>query len=232
MPILLGLLAIVFSYIIGSIPFGLIVVKISTGRDVRFIGSGRIGGTNVMRAAGLLAGAVTAVMDILKGFASKWIVDLLLPDAPPILRVLAAAFAVWGSIHSIFLIERKENGRLHLRGGAGGATCGGAAMALFPNIWMILIPVAVLVYIFIGYASVTTISIALGSLLIFSIRALMGASPWQYILFGILALGEVLYALRPNLIRLRNGTERMVGLRAYRHNQKIAREGQTKSKPN
>ena len=224
MDILLSFLAIVLSYLVGSIPFGLIVVKIFTGRDIRFIGSGRIGGTNVMRAAGLLAGGFTATMDVLKGFASKWFVDWLFPDAPPIVRVFAAAFAIWGSIHSIFLIERKENGRLHLRGGAGGATTGGAAMALFANAWQILIPVGILVFIFIGYASVTTISIAATSLLIFAIRAIQGASPWEYILFGVIALGEVLYALRPNLIRLRAGTERMVGLRAYLHKRKRNRE--------
>jgi glycerol-3-phosphate acyltransferase PlsY len=220
MDIFLSILAIALSYLVGSIPFGLIVVKIFTGRDIRFIGSGRIGGTNVMRAAGLLAGAFTASMDILKGYASKWFVDWLFPDAPPIVRVIAAAFAIWGSIHSIFLIERKENGRLHLRGGAGGATTGGAAMALFAPIWQILIPVGVLVFVFIGYASVTTISIALASLVIFTIRAIQGASPREYILFGVIALIEVLYALRPNLIRLREGTERMVGLRAFLHKRK------------
>ena len=220
MEIFLSILAIVLSYLVGSIPFGLIVVKIFTGRDIRFIGSGRIGGTNVMRAAGALAGAFTGIMDILKGYASKWFVDWLFPDAPPIVRVIAAAFAIFGAIHSIFLIERKENGQIHLRGGAGGATTGGAALALFANAWLILVPVGVLVFIFIGYASVTTISIAVASLVIFTIRAIQGASPWEYILFGGISLVEVLYALRPNLIRLREGTERMVGLRAYLHNRK------------
>jgi len=215
MQILFSIIAILLSYLAGSIPFGLVIVKLTTGHDIRFLGSGRIGGTNVMRAAGFLAGFLTAVLDVTKGYASKWFVDLLVPNAPPILRVLAAAFAIWGSIHSIFLIERKENGRLHMRGGAGGATAGGAAMALFFNSWQILIPVGVLVFIFIGYASVTTISIALTALVIFSVRFLLGLNPWEYIIFGILALAEVLFALRPNLVRLRLGTERTVGLRAY-----------------
>ncbi len=224
MDVLVSIAAILLSYLVGSIPFGLIVVKISTGRDIRFIGSGRIGGTNVMRAAGLLAGAVTAFLDILKGFSSKWIVDWLFPEAPPIVRVITAAVAIWGSIHSIFLMEKKENGGFHLRGGAGGATAGGAAMALFASAWLYLVPIGILVFIFIGYASVTTISIALTSLVIFTIRAIHGASPWEYIIFGVLALAEVLYALRPNLARLRNGTERMVGLRAYYHQKKQEKE--------
>lgn len=220
MPVLLSLAIFLLSYLVGSIPFGLIIVKLTTGKDVRFLGSGRIGGTNVMRAAGFLAGLITGVLDIMKGFTTKWFVDLLFPGAPPIIRVLAAAFAIWGSIHSIFLIETKENGRLHLRGGAGGATTAGGAMALFASAWIYIIPVGFLVFVFIGYASVTTISIALTSLVIFLIRFFQGASPWEYILFGIIALIEVFYALRPNLIRLKNGTERMVGLRAYYHKKK------------
>jgi len=63
------LLVLTLSYLIGAIPFGLVVVKIATGKDVRTIGSGRTGGTNVMRAAGFAAGAVTAVLDWLKGGA-------------------------------------------------------------------------------------------------------------------------------------------------------------------
>lgn len=220
MDILLSFLAVALSYLVGSFPFGLLIVKLATGRDVRFIGSGRTGGTNVMRAAGFLAGFFTALLDIFKGYASKLFVDWLIPDAPPIVRVVAAAFAIWGSIHSIFLIEKKENGRIHLRGGAGGATTAGAAMALFANAWMYILPVGVLVFLFIGYASVTTISIALTSLVIFSIRALQGDSPWEYVIFGVLALFEVLYALRPNLVRLKNGSERMVGLRAYYHSKR------------
>lgn len=60
------LVVLVLSYILGSIPFGLIVVKIAIGKDVRSIESGRTGGTNVMRAAGVLSGVITAGLDVLK----------------------------------------------------------------------------------------------------------------------------------------------------------------------
>lgn len=208
------LFVIVLSYVIGSIPWGLVVVRLFTGKDVRKVGSGRTGGTNVMRAAGFAAGFLTAVLDVGKGLASGWIADALVPGNVWV-KVLAAVIALLASTHSIFYMERDEQGKIHLRGGAGGATGLGAAMALWPISIFIILPVAVIAFLLIGYASVTTISIAAAATVIFAVRAVAVDAPWQYIVFGILALLIVLYALRPNLKRLREGTERVVGLRAY-----------------
>ena len=214
MPFINILLTAAICYLIGSIPFGLIIVKVVTGKDVRQIGSGRTGGTNAMRAAGFLAGAATAILDVMKGVASGWIAEWLVPG-DPWLKVLAAIFALWGAIHSIFLAEKDESGRLRLRGGAGGATGLGGAIALWNPSILIILPVGALIYLFVGYASVTTISVAVSALIIFAIRAFVDNQPAQYIAFGVAALVTVLYALRPNLKRLKEGTERVVGLRAY-----------------
>lgn len=214
MPFINILLTAGICYLIGSIPFGLIIVKLVTGKDVRQIGSGRTGGTNAMRAAGFLAGAATAILDVMKGVASGWIAEWLVPG-DPWLKVLAALFALWGAIHSIFLVEKDDSGRLRLRGGAGGATGLGGAIALWNPSLLIILPVGALIYLFVGYASVTTISVAVSALVIFAIRAFVDNQPFQYIAFGVAALATVLYALRPNLKRLKEGTERVVGLRAY-----------------
>jgi|SRR5450759_1038615 glycerol-3-phosphate acyltransferase PlsY len=214
MPLINILLTAVICYLIGSIPFGLIIVKMATGKDVRQIGSGRTGGTNAMRAAGLLAGALTAILDVMKGVASGWVAEWLVPG-DPWLKVLAAIFALWGAIHSIFLVEKDEGGHFRLRGGAGGATGLGGAIALWNPSILIILPVGALIYLFVGYASVTTISVAVSALIIFAIRAFVNNQPAQYIAFGVAALAIVLYALRPNLKRLKEGTERVVGLRAY-----------------
>src|SRR5512135_577921 len=101
MPFLQIILILGLSYLVGSIPFGLIIVKLASGKDVRRIGSGRTGGTNVMRAAGLIAGAVTAILDVTKGVASGWIAEALAPG-DHWLKVLAAVFALWGAIRSVF----------------------------------------------------------------------------------------------------------------------------------
>jgi acyl phosphate:glycerol-3-phosphate acyltransferase len=102
-----------------------------------------------------------------------------------------------------------------MRGGAGGATAFGGAIGLWPPIILYIIPFGLIAFFIIGYASVTTISVAVIVTLVFFVRALMGLSPWAYVFYGILSIFIVLYALRPNLKRLREGTERPVGLRAY-----------------
>lgn len=213
MQLLLSILVIVAGYLLGSIPSGLIIVKFSTGKDVRGVGSGRTGGTNAMRAAGVWAGIGTAVLDTLKSSAAVWLAQLVVPGNVWA-HVLAPLGAILGHNYSIFLIQRNEQGRLGLGGGAGGAPAVGGALGLWPPILLFIIPLGALIFYFIGYASITTISVALIITLIFAYRAWIGASPWQYILYGLLAEILLLWALRPNIERLLSGNERLVGYRA------------------
>ncbi|MBW6473039.1 MAG: glycerol-3-phosphate acyltransferase [Anaerolineaceae bacterium] len=216
------LLVLVIAYLMGSIPFGFIVVKLINGRDVRQVESGRTGGTNAMRAAGIGAGLLTASLDVLKGAATAWVVSWLVPQQPWV-QVGAALLAIIGHNYSIFLVHRK-NGKWALRGGAGGATALGGAIALWNPIGFIILPVAFLIYLFIGYASVTTMSIAFIAMVVFIIRAIMGLSPWAYVIYGALALLVLVWALRPNIKRLIEGTERVVGLRAKWLKKKVFNE--------
>jgi len=207
-----SVLSLIIAYLMGSIPFGYLVVKIINGRDVREVESGRTGGTNAMRAAGFGAGALTAILDVLKGAATAWVVTWLVPGQPWV-QVGAALLAIIGHNYSAFLLKR-ENGKWIFRGGAGGATCLGGAIALWNPIILIILPLAALVYLFVGYASVTTMSIAFIAMIVFFVRAVLGLSPWAYVIYGALALFVLVWALRPNLQRLKAGTERVVGLRA------------------
>lgn len=220
MPGILAVGVLILSYLIGSIPFGLIIVRLTTGKDVRQIESGRTGGTNVMRAAGFAAGLMTAILDILKGAAAVWIVRGVsqagLIPASPWLEILAPALAVLGHNYSIFLAEPKPNGGIRLRGGAGGATTVGGAIGLWPASVLIIIPVGLVFLFGIGYASLATLSVALTSVGVFAVRAWQGASPWEYVLYGVLTGLLLTWALRPNIQRLLNGTERLVGWRARR----------------
>jgi glycerol-3-phosphate acyltransferase PlsY len=216
------ILVLVLAYLMGSIPFGFIVVKIINGRDVLKIASGRTGGTNAMRAAGVGAGVITVVLDVLKGAATAWVVSWLAPQMPWV-QVGAALLAIIGHNYSIFLVHRKD-GKWALRGGAGGATALGGAIALWNPIAFIILPIAFIVYLFIGYASVTTMSIAFIAMIVFIIRAILGLSPWAYVLYGALALFVLVWALRPNLKRLKEGTERVVGLRAKWLKKKVFQE--------
>lgn len=208
------MIVILGAYLIGAIPIGWIIVRLFKGTDVRTVGSGRVGGTNVMRAAGFLAGLLTSIADAGKGILVGYIASVLLPDSLWV-KIVAVILAVVGQIFSIFLIEKDADGRLRLRGGAGGSTTLGGAIALVPYSWMIILPLIVLVYIGVGYASVTTISIAFFSLILFGYQAAAGLGPWEFVIYGASTLLIVLFALRPNLKRLAEGTERAVGLRAY-----------------
>lgn len=232
-PTILAILAI--SYLIGSIPFGWIIVKLATGRDVRGIESGRTGGTNVMRAAGVLAGAATAILDVVKGAASVWIARAMLDPSFALynwVEVAAPLAAILGHNYSIYLLERHQStGKVRLRGGAGGATCLGGAVGLwFPALYWIL-PLGLIAYLVIGYASVTTMSIAFFAFVIFLVKAIMGTAPWTYPVYGLVALAMLVWALRPNIQRLREGNERMHGIRVWlrkRAEQKAARNQQVK----
>lgn len=210
---------LVLAYLLGSIPFGWIIVKVATGRDIRGIESGRTGGTNAMRAAGCLAGFLTALLDVSKGVLAVAIARWLMPlDVlwREWIIVLAAIMAIMGHNYSIYLIERHETtGRLRLRGGAGGATCLGGAVGLWFPAAIYILPLVLFVYFFIGYASVTTMSIAFFSIVVFVVQAVRGVLPWPYVLYGVVSLAMLIWALRPNLERLRQGNERMHGFRVW-----------------
>ncbi len=222
MPGLLDIGILLAGYLFGSIPFGLLIVKWFNGRDVRQIESGRTGGTNVMRAAGLGAGALTAVLDILKGAAGVWVARAVTDNVW--IHALAPIAVIIGHNYSIFLAERDAAGRWRLRGGAGGASTLGGALALWWPAFFIILPLAFGLWYFVGYASVTTLSIAFIATAIFLVRAVLGLSPWQYVVYGVLAEGLLLIALRPNLQRLRAGTERLHGLRARLRQKKMEQQ--------
>lgn len=202
---------LLLSYVIGSVPFGLLIVKLRTGQDIRNIASGRTGGTNAMRAAGFWAGIFTALFDILKGAGAVWLARALIPDQHWV-HVFAPIFAILGHNYSIFLPEFDENRRFKgLRGGAGGAPAVGGAFGLWPLSLAVILPLGVIVFFTLGYASVTTMSVALFAIVVFAVRAING-SPWIDVAYGILAELLLIWALRPNIKNLLAGTERVVNI--------------------
>lgn len=201
------------AYFIGSIPFGYIIIRMKTGEDIRDFHSGRSGGTNVMRVTNVWIGLVTGVLDTLKGASSVWIARALFPNADYI-HVLSPLATIIGHNYSVLLVKRREDGKLIFSGGAGGSTCLGGILGLwFPGGLVSTVFGAVLWY-FVGYASVTTLSFAFSAIVIFTIRAMMGLSPWVYLLYGVVALILLVWALRPNIQRLLEGKERLHGFRA------------------
>ena len=209
MQTLIGLGTVILGYVLGSIPFGLLIVKIKTGKDIRQVESGRTGGTNAVRAAGFGAGLLTAILDIFKGASSVWIAQALLPEAH-LIHVLAPIAAILGHNYSLFLISRDEDGRLRFHGGAGGAPALGGAMGLWPWMFPIVFGAGALVWFSVGIASLTTMAIGLVVIIVFTIRVFLGLQEPVDIWYGILAEILLLWALRPNIRKLLAGQERVV----------------------
>ena len=209
MQILIGIGAVIIGYILGSIPFGLIIVKLKTGKDIRTVESGRTGGTNAVRAAGFMAGFLTAILDILKGAIAVWIAQALSPEHR-LIHVLAPVAAILGHNYSIFLIERDKNGNLRFRGGAGGAPALGGAMGLWWPMFPIVFTVGLIVWFTIGIASITTMVVGLVVTIVFATRALLGLQDPTDIWYGVISELLLLWALRPNIQKLLNGNERVI----------------------
>ena len=205
-------LAILVGYLIGSIPMGYLVIKLLKGQDIREHGSGRTGGTNAMRAGGVVAGALTMIGDVLKGYASVWLARLIVGPAMSetgvgaFISALAGLGAVVGHNWSVYL---------RFRGGAGTAPNIGASLAFWPMSLLYLAPMVPIGLYLIGYASVTSMVIAGLIIITYVVRAALQADPnWWYAAYAIAAAVAVVWALRPNIKRLRQGTERLVGRRA------------------
>ncbi|RMG97335.1 MAG: glycerol-3-phosphate acyltransferase [Chloroflexi bacterium] len=210
------ILAGIIGYFAGAIPFGYIYVKMTKGIDLRQYESGRTGGTNSFRAAGLKVGILTGFSDVFKGAAGILLTRYLLGnmlDATtlPWAEMAAGVLSVVGHNWSIFL---------GWRGGAGTGPNVGWASAL----WWPMLPIGIVVMsgmlYFIGMASVASLSMAFIIPLIFGIRFFAGIDPTPaYFVGGILTFLIVAWALRPNIKRIMAGTERVVGPRARRMKQ-------------
>jgi glycerol-3-phosphate acyltransferase PlsY len=207
--------ALLGAYLLGSTPVGLLIVKLVRGRDIRYWFSGRTGGTNVMRMAGFWAGFFTGTMDVIKGFIAVRMASALTGGILWV-EVAAGLLVIVGHNYSIFLMQIIE-GRIHMHGGAGGATTVGVAVGLWPPAFLFILPVGAFFLYGVGYASIATMSIALVATGVFLWRAVSGLGPWEYVIFGVLAEGLLLWALRPNIRRLLRGEERLVGWRARHH---------------
>jgi glycerol-3-phosphate acyltransferase PlsY len=205
------LLAAVVGYFFGAIPFGYLFVKLTKRVDLRQVGSGRTGGTNSFRAAGLWVGILTSISDVLKGAASIWIARALfggiLDDSwLPWAEIITGAAAVIGHNWSIFL------------GWAGGAGTGpnvGWSAAITPLLLPISVVLLLVFFLGVGMASVASLAVAAGIVITFAVRYIMGIDATAaYLVGGILTAAIVTWALRPNIRRILNGTERIVGPQA------------------
>jgi acyl phosphate:glycerol-3-phosphate acyltransferase len=189
------------AYVLGAIPFGLILVRVALGEDVRLTGSGNIGATNVARSGGAKLGVATQILDALKGYLAVRVgllvgglssgVDVSLAAA------IAALFAILGHVFPIWL---------KFRGGKGVATAVGAFLGLAPRAVLVVFAVFLLIVMIFRYVSLGSIiaSAIFPALAFFLYRG--KSSPADLIVMLAASL-LIILKHKANIRRLLNGTE-------------------------
>jgi glycerol-3-phosphate acyltransferase PlsY len=198
-----SVLLIAAAYLMGSIPWSYLIVRRLLGRDIRTVGSGNVGATNVLRTAGKTAGIAALVLDAAKGVAV--VLGARALGAPPEVVGAAAVAVVLGHVFPVFL---------GFRGGKGVATAAGALGALAPLVLLMAFVGFVVIVAWKRYVSLGSIVTAV----LFPVLAWIGGrlgwvehgGPW--LVFSSTAIAAVVVARHgSNLRRLRQGTERRLG---------------------
>ncbi|HEY7099460.1 MAG TPA: glycerol-3-phosphate 1-O-acyltransferase PlsY [Terriglobales bacterium] len=195
------LLIAALSYLLGSIPFGYVLVRILRGQDIRKTGSGNIGATNVSRTSPAL-GILTLVLDAGKGVAAVLLAQLLFPGLP-LIAVVAAVFAILGHIFPVWL---------RFRGGKGVATGLGSFVVLVPKAILVMVCVFVLLLVMFRYVSLASIvSVALLPLLAWQMKLYFDVP----LVLGLMTIASFLIVAKhhENIRRLLAGSEPRLQLR-------------------
>jgi glycerol-3-phosphate acyltransferase PlsY len=187
-------LILLLAYLIGSIPFGYVLVRLKTGQDVRSMGSGNIGATNVLRTTGRAIAVVTLALDLAKGFFAVWLMARFAGDSP--LWMSAAALAVMaGHAYPVFL---------KFQGGKAVASFIGAFLYLTP------VPMAAALVLFAIVAAATR-HVSMGSIVMAGSLPLaawfIAHSPPVVLTTTVVAAVFIVYRHRENISRMRTGTE-------------------------
>jgi glycerol-3-phosphate acyltransferase PlsY len=189
---------LLIAYLLGSIPFGLLLAKVFGGADVRKVGSGNIGATNVARVAGPLPGIITLALDAGKGWLAVWLAGRVTHSEAGAM-VLVGFFALLGHCFPVWL---------RFRGGKGVATAAGIFGALCPEALLAALLLFALVVWHWRYVSLGSLAAAAAiPLLVYLLWAPHYAPP-NTVTIGSLAIALlVIYQHRGNIARLARGEE-------------------------
>lgn len=195
-------LLLLVAYLLGSIPFGLLFARLFAKKDIREVGSGNIGATNVTRVAGPLPGILTLLFDAAKGGLAVLLASRFTHENA-IAMMLAAIFALIGHCYPLWL---------HFRGGKGIATGLGVFTALCPFAGLSSLAIFIIVAITWRYASLGSVAAAAAMPLLVYLFWAPGHAPPLVIVFGTLfATALVIFKHDANLQRLVQGTEPRFG---------------------
>ncbi len=206
---------VLMGYLLGSIPFGLLISKRSSKVDVRQYGSGKIGATNVLRAVGRKAAALVVVLDVSKGALAVVLAGLIVGRSYLVVgdfglgvlvaQVLAALAAIAGHNWSVFL-------KFH--GGRGVATFMGGLIALSPVAAIFGGEIFIIGAGLTKFASLGSIAAAVSTYIILAILVIMNKFPIEYLAYALIGTIIIIVMHRGNIRRLLSGKERKLGEKA------------------
>jgi len=208
--LLVSFLIAALAYLLGSIPVGYLLVKLFRHEDIRSVGSGNIGATNVLRSGGKGLGAATFALDVIKGAAAvalgAWMASILQPSLPfRDAQALAAVSAVLGHMFPIWL---------RFRGGKGVATGFGVFLVAAPLAALAAISLFVIVLVLSRYVSLASI-LGAGSFPVFAWFLVHGDKPAPYIAAQVIVASLIILKHHQNIRRLVTGTESRFGARTH-----------------
>jgi glycerol-3-phosphate acyltransferase PlsY len=202
----------VIGYLLGSIPFGLIISRSMAHVDIRKFGSGNIGATNVLRTLGPKLAVIVAILDLGKAALAVGIAMLIIGSDPVMVfgydihmqtaQVLAALAAIAGHNWSVFL---------KFKGGKGVATFMGGLFVINPLIALVGGVIGVVIALVTKYVSLGSILGSLVILLMITAFAVLCLVAPIYIAYALIAVGFIIYQHRTNIQRLQAGTELKLG---------------------
>jgi glycerol-3-phosphate acyltransferase PlsY len=191
-----ALTIIILAYLVGSIPFGLILSKVFASTDIRSAGSGNIGATNVMRVLGKKLGVLTLIFDILKGALFVILAEVVTHSE--MWASLAGLAAFLGHLYPIYL---------KFRGGKGVATSVGIFLFLAPYAFLVDMVIFLLMVYQTRYVSLGSIIAAA----LLPVILLVFSSSYVYVILAVIMGGFIILRHRDNIQRLRQGRENKIG---------------------
>src|SRR6266516_2984606 len=186
-------LILLAAYLIGSIQFALLMARRWHVADLRLVGSGNLGAANVMRASGVTAGVLVAVLDMAKGAASVWLAERFATNAAA--PAAAGLAAIVGHVYPVWL---------RFRGGKGVATACGVFSVLTP---LAVVPAVSIFMLTVWLTKYVSLGSVLASLAVPTFAYVVGSSA-PAVIAAVVAAALIVFRHRSNLVRLRRGGER------------------------
>jgi len=206
------LIIVIIAYLLGAIPFGLMISRRMAHVDIREHGSGNIGATNVFRTLGARLGLITAMLDLSKAALAVLLAmsiignEVLMVDGHDIhlqlAQILAAISAMVGHNWSVYI---------KFKGGKGVACFIGGLMVINWVAALIGLAAGIIIALTTRYVSLASMLAAVCVLLTLIALALLAVSAPVYIAYGLLAAGLIVFQHRSNIMRLQSGTELKLG---------------------